>query len=82
MWKSLFSDFTQKEYDEFIEFGDNGEKAKFSLSAYILLRSLLCDRYNIIYLMSEFKETTENKIREDLFEIKDILEKKGIYLWS
>ena len=82
LWYSLFDSFTEKEYDEFINFEKNGEKVDFSLSAYILLRLLLCDGFNKKISESLFNKTTLNKITEDLFEIKDILEKKDIYLWN
>lgn len=81
LWESLFDSFSEKEYKKFINFGESDERRDFSLSAYILLRLLLCDGLNKKISESLLKETTLKEISEELFEIKDILIKESINLW-
>lgn len=80
MWYSLFENFDEKKYEEFIKLGEEGIRRNFSLDRYIIVRLLLC---NYPYrLLSTYEFTVQNKkqIENKLCSIKDILYMEGIYI--
>ena len=80
MWDSLFENFDEKKYEEFIKLGEEGIRRDFSLDMYIIVRLLLC---NCTYRsLSTYEFTVQNKkqIENKLCSIKDILYMEGIYI--
>ncbi len=80
MWYSLFENFDEKKYEEFIKLGEEGIRRNFSLDRYIIVRLLLC---NYPYrLLSTYEFTVQNKkqIENKLCSIKDILYMESIYI--
>lgn len=75
LWSSLFKDFDDKEYKEFIELGEKGIRRNFSLNSYLILRLLLCQ---YPYFGCNFVKGDNAFIKKELFSIKDILDARGI----
>ena len=78
MWYSVFEDFDENTYEEFIKLGINGIRRNFSLDSYIILRLLL---YNYSYCplsIYGFKEENKKQIEIEIDSIKDILNKERI----
>lgn len=80
MWSSLFEKFDEKKYEEFKKLGEEGIRKNFSLDSYIIVRLLLCNYYYRTLWVYEFKEENKEKIKNELCNIKDILDKEGIYI--
>lgn len=76
LWESLFEEFDQNKYLNFIELGENNIRKNFSLKSYILVRLLLRPYDAIPIHMVE--KSKKNKVEKDLLGIKDILNAKGI----
>lgn len=74
MWYSLFENFDENKYEEFVKLGKEGIRRNFSLDSYIIMRLLLCNYpYSSLHAY-EFKEKNKIKIKNELCAIKDILD--------
>lgn len=80
MWYSLFEKFDEKKYEEFKKLGEEGIRRNFSLDSYIIVRLLLCNYSHRSLWTYDFKEENKEKIKNELCNIKDILEMEGIYI--
>ena len=80
MWSSLFENFDEKKYEEFIKLGKEGIRRNFSLDSYIIVRLLLCNYSYRSLLVYEFKEENKKQIEIELYSIKDILNKESVYI--
>lgn len=80
MWYSLFEIFDEKKYEEFIKLGKEGIRTNFSLNSYIVVRLLLCNySYRSLWTYG-FKEENKEQIKNELSNIKDILNEESIYV--
>ena len=80
MWSSLFENFDEKKYEEFIKLGKEGIRRNFSLDSYIIVRLLLCNNpYRLLWIY-EIGEENKKQIKTELCSIKDILNIKGVYI--
>lgn len=80
MWYSLFENFDEKKYEEFIKLGKEGIRKNFSLDSYIIVRLLLCNNPYRLLWTYQFKEENKKQIENELCSIKDILNIKGVYI--
>lgn len=80
MWHSLFEQFNEEKYMEFIKLGENYKRRNFSLDSYIIVRLLLCNYPNISFSIDYYEEKNKNKMGDNLDSIKDILKNERIYL--
>ena len=80
MWSSLFENFDENKYEEFIKLGEEGIRRNFSLDSYIIVRLLLCNYPYGSLSVYEFKEKNKEQIEVELYSIKDILNKERIYI--
>lgn len=81
MWSSLFENFDENKYEEFIKLGEEGIRRNFSLDSYIIVRLLLCNYPYESLSVYEFKEKNKEQIEVELYSIKDILNKER-YIFS
>lgn len=80
MWSSLFENFDENRYEEFIKLGEEGIRRNFSLDSYIIVRLLLCNySYRTLWVF-EFKDENKKQIENELCSIKDILDINGVYI--
>ena len=81
MWYSLFENFDEKKYEEFVKLGEERIRINFSLDSYIIVRLLLCNYpYSSLHAY-EFKDKNKIKIKNELCSIRDILDyAMNIYL--
>lgn len=79
MLSSLFENFDEKKYEEFIKLGIEGIRRNFSLDSYIILRLLVCNYSYRSLRFYGFKEENKKKIEIELYSIKDILKKERVY---
>lgn len=80
MWPSLFENFDEKKYEEFIKLGKEGIRKNFSLGSYIIVGLLLCNySYRSLWTYG-FKEENKKQIENELSSINDILNIKGVYI--
>ena len=80
MWSSLFEKFDENIYEKFIKLGEKGNRRHFSLDSYIIVRLLLCNYSYSTLSLYEFKEENKKQIENELYNIKDILNIKGVYI--
>lgn len=80
MWSSLFENFDEKKYEEFIKLGEERIRRNFSLDSYIIVRLLLCNYPYRSLCVYEFKEENKKQIEIELYSIKDILNKERVYI--
>lgn len=80
MWDSLFENFDEKKYEEFIKLGEEGIRRDFSLDRYIIVRLLLCNYPYRSLWTYEFTVQNKKQIENKLCSIKDILYMEGIYI--
>lgn len=78
LWDSLFKTFNDTIYDEFKE----KDVREFSLKSYIILRLLIHNYWDGRFEVHIVNTKNRNEIEEKLQDIKDILEKGGLYLYS
>lgn len=79
MWSSLFDNFNEKKYEEFIKLGKEGIRRNFSLDSYIIVRLLLCNSSYMPVWTYGFKEENKKQIKNELSNIKDILNEECRY---
>lgn len=79
MLSSLFENFDEKKYEEFIKLGIEGIRRNFNLDSYIILRLLVCNYSYRSLMFYGFKEENKKKIEIELYSIKDILKKERVY---
>ena len=78
MWYSVFKDFDENTYEEFIKLGINRIRRNFSLDSYIIVRLLLCNYSYWPLCVYGFKEENKKQIESEIDSIKDILNKERI----